>query len=139
MASFYDLPIEIMVGINSYLDVYASARLISTCSMIRTDLARVKPAKPAFYKENNSFYIAIPEFTKPYPASTDGIYFRREVSIEHSFFPDRYPDATIKNNIDIEDDDYYHPGWSHLSVSEESYKMVEKSYAEYLLQKKMNT
>ena len=136
MASFYDLPIELMMGINSYLDVYSSARLISTCSMIRTDLARVKPAKPAFYKENNRFYIVIPEFTKPYEVNTDGVYFKK-VSIEYRFFPDRYPDATIKNNIYIEDNDYYHPGSSHISVSEESYNMVKKSYAEYLLQKKI--
>ena len=123
MASFYDLPIELIMGINSYLDVYSSARLISTCSMIRTDLARVKPVKPAFYKENNRFYIVIPEFTKPYEVNTDGVYFKK-VSIEYRFFPDRYPDASIKR-------------WSHINVSEESYNMVKKSYAEYLLQKKI--
>jgi hypothetical protein len=89
------------------------------------------------------FYLNIPEFTKPYDRPyymiTDMMYFKREVPAIQRRFPHRFPEPAIQNNIYIyEYDDYYEDMMvaMPMSVSEESYMMVKKSYAEYLIQKK---
>lgn len=62
---FFNIPNNMLLHINSYLDGYGTLKLKMLSKDINTTLKTVSCKKPLFYKEDNKYYLFIPNYKKP--------------------------------------------------------------------------